>query len=856
MKSTILKISLAYCFLFIFGVGQTMQAQTLADELQARLEGKDKLEDIMAEVDAFYAPLSEEAQNGKEGIPKLKFWNRWAYYWSSRLGPDGEFVNINKLMYEETQKRVARRGGRQAIAGDWEFIGATESTFAGTNGVLNGLGRVDRIAFHPTNGNIFYVGTPAGGLWKTTDGGATWEAKTDYLGSMGISGIVVDAVSPNTIYILTGDGDSSNPNYFVSIFGYIRKSIGVLKSTNGGDTWSSVGGFPGITDPYYGYALVQKPGSPGTLYAATTQGLFKSTNSGASWVLARAGGNHYDVAFNSTGTQLYTCDNTNFYRSTNQTTNTWAATTYSGGSPLANGRKAIGVTPVSSATVYLLCGGYVGAGQFSGLYKSTNSGVTMVRQATTPNILGQNGADDGEQSIYDHCIAVSPTNSSTAVTGGLTVWRTTNSGVSFTNIHPYWGNPAPQFSVHPDIHALKYNPVNGKLYVCHDGGVNVSSNNGTTFTDISKGIEVTQLYHMAAARDIEYRLALGAQDNGVKYRPSATKDFQHVSSGDGFYPSFVAGSDDEFYITINSGASRFNMTTNSSSGVSPSGGFYKVIEAHPTDPNIVFCGADVIYKSTNKGASWTDTGGEGFWSIAFAPSDPTVMYAAGRGSFGPGSDGKIYKSTDSGDSWTDLTSNPGLASGFTKITDIAVHPTNPNEVWITFGGFNVNQKVLFSLNGGANWLQGVNSPSIPNIPVNCVARTSSHVFVGTDNGVYYRLNGSATFFDMSDNMPNVPVTELLLDEDTGTLMAATFGRGAWQFPYCINTLNVTAPLEGVLDYSANNTMTSTSVISDDADNDIQLKAGTEVKLLPGFHAKAGGKTEIKLGSCDDNDLPN
>lgn len=847
-------------FLILFGsvlMSEWATAQAdLADQLKTRLDGKDKLYEIMDEVERFYAPLSEEIKNGDGDIPKLKFWHRWALHWSSRLGPDGEFVHITKLVREAINDQPQRRS--LAFDGDWKFEGANESSFAGTNGSLNGLGRVDRIAFHPTNANILFIGTPAGGIWKSTDGGATWAAKTDYMGTLGIADIVVDYANPNRIYALTGDGDSSNPNYFVSIFGYIRKSIGVIQSFDGGETWVPFGlPFPGVTDPYYGYALAQNPVDPLNLYAATTQGLFKTLNGGFSWTLDRAG-NHFDVEFQPGQQVAYAADNTGVLRSVLPSLNVWIPGIFTPAGPLVNGRKKIAVTPASPNIVYLLCGGGgLAAGSFSGFFKSGDTGFSFTRMATTPNILGQNGTTADEQSIYDHCMAASPTDSTLAVTGGLTVWRTNNSGSTYTNVAPYWGNPAPAFSVHPDIHDLAYNPLDGKLYVCHDGGVNVSTNNGTSFTDISKGIQVSQIYHFDITDTKEYRMAIGCQDNGAKYRPKSTKDFMHVSSGDGYYPSFISGTDDQYYITINKSAYRYNMSTNTQTPIpesTVSSQFYKIIEAHPTIANNVFLGASNIFKSTNQGGTWSDKGAAGNWALTFDPSDPTKMYAAGRGSFDPGNDGKIYRSTNSGDSWTDITTKPGFPSSFTKITDISVFSSGSlNEVYACFGGFTAGVKVFVSSNGGESW--GGTNFDLPNIPINCVERIGNNLFVGTDAGVYRRRVTETSWTNISDNLPNVPVSDLRYNANTGIIYVSTFGRGLWSYKYCVTNINLTAQLEGELDYSCNNLLTSTSTIPGNIENQVAFKAGSKIELKPGFKVLTGTHFTAKKGGCTNAVLP-
>ena len=94
----------------------------------------------------------------------IKHFARWAYYQSYHLGPDGEFVNINKRTMRAIDNKPSAI--QRSVYGEWEFVGPSDTENDNPNAWYNGLGRVDRIAFHPTNANIIYIGTPAGGLWE------------------------------------------------------------------------------------------------------------------------------------------------------------------------------------------------------------------------------------------------------------------------------------------------------------------------------------------------------------------------------------------------------------------------------------------------------------------------------------------------------------------------------------------------------------------------------------------------------------------------------------------------------------------------------------------------------------------
>ena len=166
----------------------------------------------------------------------------------------------------------------RACNGGWYFTGPSSTYLNNPDADLLGIGRVDRIAFHPTDPNIIYIGNPSGGVWKTSNGGSGWSCLTNSLPSIGISGIVVDHTNPNTIYVLTGDGDTYLENALVNLAGYLRLSAGVFVTHDGGVTWEATGALSGVE--YVGFDLVQHPTDPGMMFAATSDGIYKTTNSG------------------------------------------------------------------------------------------------------------------------------------------------------------------------------------------------------------------------------------------------------------------------------------------------------------------------------------------------------------------------------------------------------------------------------------------------------------------------------------------------------------------------------------------------------------------------------------------------
>jgi photosystem II stability/assembly factor-like uncharacterized protein len=161
--------------------------------------------------------------------------------------------------------------------GNWKPLGPDNSP-----GGYNGIGRINCIGFHPTDPNTFWVGSPAGGLWKTTDGGKTWATYTDNLPVLGVTSIAVDYTNPQIIYIATGDGDNAYGIPGQPSAGYTQ-SVGVLKSTDGGVTWKSTGLHWDVEQTYLIGTLLIHPVYPNILLAATSDGIYKTENGGDTW---------------------------------------------------------------------------------------------------------------------------------------------------------------------------------------------------------------------------------------------------------------------------------------------------------------------------------------------------------------------------------------------------------------------------------------------------------------------------------------------------------------------------------------------------------------------------------------------
>lgn len=735
-----------------------IQAQDYLDLLQNPTSNT-TLQEVQQLAETHFADIDKGRGSG------YKQYKRWEHRMERLINEDGRISkNFSRMNWDEGLRiNAINPSSQNTRMTGWMDLGPTTYN-NGAQGYNGGMGRVGVVAFHPTDGNTLYVGTPAGGMWKSTDGGGTWSPMADALASIGVSGIAVDHTSPDTIYILTGDGDGGQ-----------TRSIGVMKSVDGGSTWATTGLSWGVSSNNRGYKLLMHPTNSSIMFAVTTAGILKTTDGWTTWSNVRSG-SFRDIEFKpGDPTTMYSVTGDTFYRSTD-TGSTWGV--IGAGLPSSESRIALGVSPANANYVYYLAGPDTGPGSFKGIYRSTDSGLTFSAMATTPNILGYptNGSDDSNQSWYDLAIAVNPTSADNIITGGINVWRSTDGGVNNSAVSQ-WNEPTGGFQyVHADIHELTYNPVDGKLYVGSDGGVSVSSDNGQTFTNIWDGLQIMQFYRIAGVDSNPNLIIGGTQDNGTNVY-SGSPNIQHIYGADGMDCVIDYNNNNNMYFAFQGGGFRKSTNGgNTSFSIKPSGSNGAWVTPYAmdaTDPTIIYGGFSDVYRSDNGGSSWSNLGSDGRGALAIGTDDPARIYAANGSS--------IQMSANTGGSWTTINGPwPGLT-----ITFIAVDPNDAQRVWITLGGYTAGQKVYESTNAGVSWTNI--SGSLPNIPALSVAHQDTGgtpmdaIYVGMDVGVYYQSD--VTPWQLHEvGLPNTPIYDLEINETNQTIVAGTFGRGLWEAP--------------------------------------------------------------------------
>ncbi len=697
-----------------------------------------------------------------------KVFKRWEYSMLFHIRPDGSRLpqdhDIKAYRDFEQNNQSARD-----FNGNWISLGPYELP-QGDRG-YKGLGRLNAIAFHPTDPDIIYVGAPQGGCWKTNDGGLTWNSNTDDLPSLGVSSIVVDYNNPDNIYIGTGDRDAGD-----------AAGVGVYLSIDGGDTWAEHNN--GMGNKIVG-RLLQHPTDSQIIFAATNGGIYKTTDGGNNWVL-KEGGNFKDIVFKPGNPDVvYAAKGGDFYTSTNNG-ETWNEIT--NGLP-GGARGVIAVSPEDPEVVYFLL---TNSADFKGLYRSTNSGTVFTEQSDSPNIMswGCNGGSGG-QAWYDLDIAADPNNADVIYAGGVNCFKSSNGGVTW-QINSHWWGDCNVPSVHADLHVLEWNPADGRLYAGNDGGIYWTDNGGSDWNEITEGLAIGQVYKIGQSATVRDMCVNGYQDNGSSTYLGT--HWQNVGGGDGMECAVDHEDATYSYYTLYYG-SIYRVYNNQSStqvagqgvnGITESGAWITPFCLLPANSEVMFAGYKNIWRCDNiksYNVVWKkisdnlgNSNSQNMRVLEPSPANENILYAARY-------DNKMFRTDnalDANPNWTDLTSL--LPPGGTSPSDIEAHPTNPEVVYITY-----NSKVYKSENKGNTWEDITeNLPSTSLNTIEYYKNSPDGLYVGSNVGIYYRDNSMSEWVEFADGLPlasEITEVEIYYHPDSvenDVLRASTYGRGLWE----------------------------------------------------------------------------
>jgi len=485
-------------------------------------------------------------------------------------------------------------------------------------------GRIADIAVHPTNSSIWYVAVGSGGLWKTTNSGITWTPIFDDQPSYSIGTVTLDANNPNVVWVGTGENVSGR---------HVGWGDGVYKSRDGGSTWQQMG----LKNSEHIGKILIDPRNSNVVYVAAEgplwssggeRGLYKTTDGGLTW-------KHMLNIDENTGVTDIEFDPSNpdlIYAATYQRRRkTWAL--------LAGGPKSgiyksmdgaetwiqmktglphgdmgkIGLA-VTSADPKLVYATIESDNKNKGFYKSANKGESWEKRNSYTS--------GGTGPHYYQEIEVSPTNPDLIYQMDVFLHVTRDGGKTFD----YLGTGREK---HSDNHALWIDPANGQhLIAGTDGGLYETFDEGTTWRHFPN-LPISQFYKIGLDNSEPfYNVVVGAQDLGTLIGPSRTTNTEGVRNQDWYIPLGADGYDSVFdpedpnivYMEIQQGLlHRHDRTTNEVLNIQPQSApndpperwnWDSPIQVSPHDSKTLYFGSQRVWKSTNRGNSWTPISGD------------------------------------------------------------------------------------------------------------------------------------------------------------------------------------------------------------------------------------------------------
>lgn len=736
-----MKLNLWVWLLLIFA-GGNIQAQEYLQMIEA---GTFTVEEIVTNAEAYF----ENRDKGRgSGYVQFKRWE----YMANRLKDENGFLKAQEEIISEWERYNAylneTADNRQNLFDDWQELGP--DYWNATTHWSPGVGRITGIAVEAANEDHIIVGAETGGVWRTTDGAQTWTPLGDYFSNLYVYSVAIDPNDNDTYYFGSNGG-------------------AIYKSTDAGGTWNLLGNA--------GNSSVNKillhPTDPNILFATSqNSGIYRSTDGGTTWVSAVTDPRGYDVEFKPGDPNTVYASGNGFHYSTDGGLN---FTTVAG---FPNAPKMMGVSPDDDQVVYVV---EADGGQFNALYKSIDQGVNFTElDHTGRNYFGYDtsGFDPGGQAPRDMDITVNPSDVDEVHIAGILTWRSFDGGENFECTADWVPGNAASAGLgycHADVDIMEF--VNSTLYVGTDGGIfkaiDTQNLNPDYYEDLTSGLGIRQFYKIGVTQTPEVRVTGGSQDNGSSFYDAVTGQWIDWIGADGM-EGFVDKDDSDvmygmiqfgyMYRTDNAAVSLVNINSpegNSGDWVSP-------FEQDPTETNTIYCAYNKVYKSSNKGVTWTAISQQfnaNVNNLKIAPSNNQVMYAS-RGI-------SLYKTTDGGATDWELMTNPG---GF--INYISIHPSNPDKIAVATN--NSTTKVLVSEDGGETWESYL--LNLPDFSALCVLwddNGEDGLYVGMNYGVYYIDNTFSEWQPFLTNLPNVIVNELEINQADGKIYAGTYGRGLW-----------------------------------------------------------------------------
>ncbi len=674
-------------------------------------------------------------------------------------------------------------------------------------------GRINSVAIHPSNANIIFAGTAKGGIFKTINGGRNWLPIFDDQTLLSISKIVLDPINPNIIYAGTGD---------VNISAQPSVGNGLYKSSDGGITWENIGlNYTRIISDIYvnpkntNEIYTATMGLPFERNAF--RGLYKTTDGGKNWDQVLFVSNEVgivDIAVHPENANIVYAVGWNRIRNNKESTTggsgakvfkttnggiSWKS--LKGGLPQQSfSRMAIEISPTNPNKLYVtyinLMHGY------DSTYKTVDGGESWTKFVENDKQKGTYGGPGKDFGWYFGKIRIDPKDDDIVYILGVDLWKVSNNGAKWE----HFINDV-LYNVHPDFHDLKFINAN-TVIAATDGGLYRGDKDVTgtwKWRDIDD-IPNSQFYRVAVNPHKTEVYGGGLQDNGSSQGSFRNiNDWTRLWGGDGFTVQYHPTDPTRIFMTTQNGylyfVQHYGANFNDSTADFTWKEFNKGVDQKDRsnwdtpfliskhDNKVLYKGTYRMYKTANDTiANWKPISGdltdglilhERFHTISTideSPINPSILLAGTV-------DANVWLTTNGGQSWNDIKYD--LPNRY--ITSIKASPKNSKTIYVTQSGYkdNDNQPYIFkSANSGKCWVS-ING-NLPAVALNDMAvydnGLDNILFVATDGGVFYSNNGGYIWTFMGSQMPLVPVYDIEIDYKANRLIAGTFARSMYSYP--------------------------------------------------------------------------
>lgn len=712
-----------------------------------------------------------------------------------------------RLMKQARQERLKsqRQPGQSSKLGieaagiepdSWEWLGP------GNIG-----GRIRSIVIHPTNPNNMWVGSVSGGIWRTTNAGASWQPVNDFMANLAVSTMVINPVNPNVMYAGTGESFVAGTPPGEGFAPDGLQGLGVFRSTDGGVTWDQLASTnpanpsicPNLTTcPWLFVNRLAISPNGSTILAATNNGIWRTTDGGLNWgPTGGVIGALLDIDFHPLDNQrAIASGNGAAIFSTNGGLN-W---TFATSNPGISGRVELAYAPNNPSIVYASVNRNNGE-----IFRSTNSGENYPPgdPRLSYTLVNTGNSYLGSQGGYDNIIWVNPLDANFVIVGGIDLWRSTNGGTTLTRISQWQNAPA---SAHADHHMIVAHPgfnnnTNRTVFFGNDGGIYRSDNVATVgpttgWVELNNNLGITQFY--GAAGNLNGVIIGGTQDNGTVTNSGVggPESWFMSNGGDGGFcaadptdPNFFYA--EYIYLQLfqsRTGGVNFNDISFgiADANNSNTANFIAPFILDPNNANSMLAGGISLWRTANLKAQFIPSiawmaikpptfGNSPISAIAIAPGNSNIIWVGHN-------NGDVFRTTNGGTNWVQVDGNtPGLPNRF--VTRLVIHPANASIIYATFGGFAADN-VYRTTDSGAHWVDvsGNGVSGLPNVPVRSLVFhpivQGNLLYVGTELGVFSSNDGGENWSLPQDGPANVSVDELFWIGEN--LYAATHGRGIYR----------------------------------------------------------------------------